>query len=506
MSTKGSSALSLKHNTIYSRLASNKYYLVPINRMEDARWFLKQLYDGIDDTNFITILTKHAGSVAQWSLTYSSLIQEKNLMNILSLKDTYISINTFYKFSRKQKDVRRLNACFVDIDYYKVQHLNGLKPEELIQKMRENGLFKDLEPSFFVASGQGLYIFYLLHNASKHCSKLYRKLQDALYEKFKNWGADKRARDISRVLRLAGTVHSATGNEVRIIFNSDKFFRFEQMQEPVRRYTIDELSKALLPQLPYSKAEWLKLKAQRKKRKQEAQNRAKKGTVSRLFNIQNLNWHRIKDLEKLQELRGKDVVGKREFMCYLYRLWQLHVTGDEAQALQNTLVFNSNFVEPLTDEEVIKATASAEENYRNYLKAVEEYEKLENKPSWAVFAYQRNCNLYSNKTLIKELEITTEEQKYLSTIVSAEVKRERKREANKQYYETNKQELLEKAKNRYKEKVGMSKKEQIELEKQKIKSLLEQGFKKKDICTKLGIHQRTLQRRIKELQKEGLLQ
>lgn len=47
-------------------------------------------------------------------------------------------------------------------------------------------------------------------------------------------------------------------------------------------------------------------------------------------------------------------------MCFLRRYWQCCFLEDPDQALAETLEFNSQFKNPLSEREVIKATRSAE--------------------------------------------------------------------------------------------------------------------------------------------------
>ena len=51
----------------------------------------------------------------------------------------------------------------------------------------------------------------------------------------------------------------------------------------------------------------------------------------------------------------------------------------------------------------------------------------------------------------------------------------------------------------------LTKKEQIELQREKIKSLREEGFKNKEISQKLNIVQKILERHITYMKKNGLL-
>src|SRR5690625_993364 len=110
---------------------------------------------------------------------------------------------------------------------------------------------------------------------------------------------------------------------------------------------------------------------------------------------------------------------------------------------------------------------------------------------------ERKQYFHRNETILDWLCITPEmeEKMMLETIISDTEKKRRNR--------------VKKAR-QYREKTygdpNISKRALIEVEKQKIKHLLEEGLRKKDISKILEIHPKTLQRRIKELKSEGSLQ
>ena len=139
------------------------------------------------------------------------------------------------------------------------------------------------------------------------------------------------------------------------------------------------------------------------------------------------------------------------------------------------------FRQPLSEKEVIRATRSAEIVYKD----------------------QNKDHKYKNETLINLLEISDIEQKEMLTIISKDEYRRRKRERNNKAY--NSEEAKEKYKNQLKQDGKLTKKEQIELQREKIKSLREEGFKNKEISQKLNIVQKTLERHITYMKKNGLL-
>ena len=134
------------------------------------------------------------------------------------------------------------------------------------------------------------------------------------------------------------------------------------------------------------------------------------------------------------------------------------------------------FIYPLKENEVIRATRSAE---KCYLDKNKEYK-------------------YKNDTLIELLEITEIEETQMSTIISKMEYNRRKRIRDIEYQ-----------KNRYKEKLKlegkMSKKEELEQTRKKIKTLREQGLLNKEISAQLDIPIKTLERHITYMKKNELL-
>lgn len=82
-------------------------------------------------------------------------------------------------------------------------------------------------------------------------------------------------------------------------------------------------------------------------------------------------------------------------------------------------------------------------------------------------------------------------------------------EWNKDYYKRNSENRKEAEKKKYQEKLRadgkVSKKQEIEKRRKKIKALLEQDFKRKDICSQLDISIKTYKRDISFLKEQGLI-
>ncbi|WWU66860.1 hypothetical protein QJR26_18905 (plasmid) [Clostridium baratii] len=160
-----------------------------------------------------------------------------------------------------------------------------------------------------------------------------------------------------------------------------------------------------------------------------------------------------------------------KFILFLYRYYLCSFTEDVQKALQDVLELNNEFIQPLSEKEVTRATKSAE---RCYLDKNKEYK-------------------YKNDTLIELLEISEEEEKHMKIIIS---KREYKRR-DRVYQKKKYQEQL-------KAQGKLSKKQQVEELRLKIKNLRNKGFKNKDVSLMLQIPIKTLERHITYMKKNGL--
>ncbi|WP_270204818.1 helix-turn-helix domain-containing protein [Clostridium perfringens] len=156
----------------------------------------------------------------------------------------------------------------------------------------------------------------------------------------------------------------------------------------------------------------------------------------------------------------------------LYRYYLCSFTEDIQKALEDALELNSMFRQALSEREVIRATRSAE---RCYLDKNKQYK-------------------YKNETLIELLEITEEEQKYMTIIISKKEYKRRENIRGKKNYQ-------EKLKSQGK----FTEKEKISQRRKKILDLLAEGLKQKDICIFLNISKPTYVRDRNFLKEQGLI-
>lgn len=372
---------------------------------------------------------------SQWHYKYAEL-KEVDLTG----ENIYITLNTFFKPYRRLECIKELNALFIDLDYYKTKFTK----EQIIMNLEEN-YFNKIIPAtnYILDSGRGLALIWLINKVPSKALPLWKAIEEYLYNQLKEFGADRQALDATRILRVPGSINSKSKTVVSIIDEYDYI------------YDLREIQKEYLPEL---------------KPKEKKKGRPKK--INYIYRERSLYYARIQDITKLCELREYDLKGHREIILFLYRYYLCSFTEDVHKALEDVLELNSMFIYPLRENEVIRATRSAE---RCYLDKNKEYK-------------------YKNDTLIELLEITEVEETYMTTIISSREYKRRNNEYNK---------------NKYKEKLivegKLLKKEEVRLRREKIKDLLAEGLSQKEIYSLLKISKRTCINDVKFLKEQGLI-
>ncbi|MFI3210971.1 MAG: hypothetical protein R3Y64_07985 [Peptostreptococcaceae bacterium] len=459
--------IELEHTKIF-KLTNARY-------VEEAEEFINLIHK--NNTGMYAFLTKDKGEHQY----FQTNINYNLLMNYLSLKDLYISINSFFIPLRQSKAIRQLNAFWIDLDYYKEDKYKNKTTQEMIRIMRSDGKFELLEPSLFVDSGNGLYIFWLIEDAPKHAIKIWQYIENKLVDHFVSYGADQGAKDPVRVLRIPGSINSKTGRRATIISNKAHI-----------RYRLSDIKDKILPELPYSKEEWLKIKEERKKVKQESKNNIRKNNkVRHLRTIRNLNYSRMLDIEKLIDIRNGELQGYRNYAIYMYTLFNLYTNGEMDELERYIERINNKLTEPLTNKNIKDIIKTAKVAYCRYLDSMNTY-----KDGTSIIHHLRSngCIIYSNNGIIRRLEITEEEMQKMKTIIDKDEKYNRKliRDRSRYYKKIKSQGKL-------------TKKEQLEQIYEQIKNLQEEGFKQVDIAIQLNVGERTVKRHISSMKKNGLI-
>jgi hypothetical protein len=132
--------------------------------------------------------------------------------------DSYVAQNEFFRPNRRIVACWRLTSHYIDLDTYKVPELQGLSPEHLLGRLLfacdDSGI---PEPSVVVYSERGLQAKWVLGTpVPSSALPRWQAVQDELCRRLAYLGADERALDASRVLRLVDTRSSRSGDLARI--------------------------------------------------------------------------------------------------------------------------------------------------------------------------------------------------------------------------------------------------------------------------------------------------
>ncbi len=330
------------------------------------------------------------------------------LRNLPTDRDSYISQAEFYKPLRRVLFLRSLSLSFLDLD-----NAVGRWPDPAKAVL----LYCDEEriphPSVIVWSGRGMHLKWAYQSAIPNPAypRWYR-LQKLLAKKFESFGADFKALDGARVLRIPGTLNSRSQSKAFVLWPSHA--------SDVALYDFESFAAEIFP---LSREEIEQARQERKRGRKEqrarlsAMPRAQRGIAQFRKGVAELWWSRLSDIRRLAELRGGVRVGQRDLYLFLGTVALTWVTDlprlhDEVSQLAKEIVPS------LPHHEALTAMGSAVRRAaRAAAREVEVFNGRKVDPRYA----------FRNDTLIDWLEITPDEERELSTIISVGTARERKR-------------------------------------------------------------------------------
>lgn len=152
-------------------------------------------------------------------------------------RDTYFSVNEFYSWRRTHL-LKSLRACFVDVDlgrpatHYDLDQANDLLVANRLPV-----------PNLIIFSGRGLHLYYLHSPTPAAALPVWQAMEKILINALAPLGADKRARDCTRVLRLVGTVNSKVDTEVRGIVMNGLPWQFHALANEILGHRPDKPTK-----------------------------------------------------------------------------------------------------------------------------------------------------------------------------------------------------------------------------------------------------------------------
>ena len=190
---------------------------------------------------------------------------------------------------------------------------------------------------------------------------------------------------------------------------------------------------------------------------------------NKFFNSYSLHMARVEDLETLCKLRHYDVKGYRNMIIHCYAYWKGIYVRDIDELENEVIELNNSFIDPMKETEINAVLRCIPKAIGKFI----EYEQgIRNGENKRVSKGMRDKGgyWYKNETLIDRLDITSEEQKQMKTIIGTQEKYRRKNERRTPRNEN-----------------GLTKKQQELADTKKIVlSLKEQGLSNRAIAKQLN--------------------
>lgn len=326
------------------------------------------------------------------------------LQNLATGTDsTYLSQSGFAAAGGRRTvgAVRALTSFWVDVDYYKLTELSGLKPDELLERVLAGVTWLPL-PTLLVESGRGCYLVWTF-DKPLGVERLadWQQGEDELVRLLTPFGADVAAKDAARILRVAGSFHEVAGERVsaRAVGSPVKFEAMIKLilahAQPAAPSFKPDKGKPVLSPVDGG--------GQRKKKPGKG------------LNAYQLALDRMADFRTLAELRGAPLSDCRARLLYCYAVSCCWYAGS-IQTLNDELLDFAELYFQNPERYGPKAAKSVIDRF-----ADDGYGKI------VRLGLAQNEGRYraTNKYLIRLLDITPDEQTHLRTIISAAEKRRR---------------------------------------------------------------------------------
>ncbi|WP_439548848.1 hypothetical protein [Falsiroseomonas sp.] len=340
-------------------------------------------------------------------------------------RDTYMSQGLFARPTRRAIHLLAATHAQVDLDTYNVDRLRSLTADQLGGLVRlycrDEGI---PQPSAIISSGRGLYLkWYWQHAIPRAAAGRAVAVNRALAARFNELGADPRAIDMSRILRVIGTVNSKSGEVVRLLHleqspSADVLtYDFDCFADDVLPHTLEQI-RGYRDAAQARKTE-LRIRSHEKVRRAAAQQAR---GVQRVFCREDWHWGVLEDIRTIVEKRWpkgvpegwRDTIGHLG-ACQLGMVVPEHVLWPEIQAWARILLptdYVSNDLAGHASSLLDRARRAA--NGERTIVA-----GRERSPIWT----------YSKTRLIEMLQVEPAEERILTRLITDDEKRRRDREA-----------------------------------------------------------------------------
>ncbi len=427
--------------------------------------------------SFITVATKRNGEIdSHYHYKGVDAAYEAVMKKVIENVDIYSSHAVFSHPKRGKATLFTINTLFADLDAHE---LGETIDADVVMWWLEQEFFnrKVPTPSEVVMTGRGVQLYWKIENAPKQVLPLWELVELRLLEELQEitdfiptLEVDMGCKDITRIARIPDTYNVKGETDAYIVYQNDNVYRLHDIiEEYFEDLHISDERREELKAVKVNKTAKVKTKTVKVNK-----------TIIKLFNVYTLSYQRSVDFLMILELRGGDVKGCRDafFFFYIWTVIDRNSTYEDVYRELDSI--NSLFKKPMSDT---KVKTKAKHVYNKFQSKVLKRENGTQK----YHRYDRY--VFTNETIIEALNITKDEQKHMTTIISKREKYDRK---NKKRNDERRDEK------------NMTPRERAFLEnKLKVKELVTKGYKQKDIVTETGLSKSRVSELCKIIRTEG---
>ncbi len=321
------------------------YQFEPLEGIDEQEMFLSILYHDARGGNAIRLLLGEEEDGKRYVCHFANRDYRK--VGYRSTKyNAYTTVNTFKTYKRNAGEVYNFSGIFIDLDGHNFKTEEKMDKAIERTKKRLQKAFENEEisaPTMITHTGRGLGIFYILRTSiantpkTKKSIKYLDQVRAAITAKYKKILAgtgylevDTTVKDNARVCRMPLTMNRKIGRWCRLIhvsYTEDDEVQYYDLKELARiNHLFDEINEV-------------------------RRDIATKKIVSLGEYKYPFLALRMQKLELLQEIRGFECTGTREYMIFTYYNSAKQVYGIEG-GKQATERFNQRFLQPLPDGEL----------------------------------------------------------------------------------------------------------------------------------------------------------
>ena len=365
--------------------------------------------------------------------------------------DCYLSQNAFRAW-RREDNVAVLPSCFVDLDTYNKPELAGIDREALVGKVRESHPWLP-PPTLAASSGRGHYLHWIFEKPlGRNRYDDWRAVEVSMVKLLAPLGADQQAKDASRVLRIADSINTKSGEPVRYHQIADRV-AFHELQralqengaihDPGRRRGNKLYRKQITPDAP----------------------KRRRATVTRLWTGYHVAHAQREDIRTLAAMRGPLDDYRHRFL-YAFAVPSAWYCSSPTTLVETLDAFSAaHFVDPERYQglkrcrSILDRMADAKRGFTRIWRGEEVDPRYR----------------FRNDTLIRLLDISQEEQRRLAYILGREEKERRRTERRRERGVRERTAYLTEQ-----QKIAQGKR-------QLVLDLVEQGHSKAKIAEQLGM-------------------